>query len=195
MAKPRQETGAAMRMLSELPLEQTCLGFRVTRADLARMLGCSRAYVTSLVEKGIIPVERNGRINPDTAVRALLRQQPTGGRLKYLVQIRAEIDEAHAARQAAEERASSLAEEGERLRDLLRPIVRELLEASARLDHLTEELGPLLTDDELERALDAAFERACRATDADLLAHLDDDIADMLPELLPELVEEEDSSE
>ena len=90
------------------------MGFRITRADLAKLLGCSRAYVTELVDKGVVPIERNGRIDPDRAVRELLRRQPNGGRLRFLIGIRHEIDEAHTradqAQAAAAQATQSLAE-------------------------------------------------------------------------------------
>ncbi|NVZ09526.1 hypothetical protein HW932_09645 [Allochromatium humboldtianum] len=180
-------------MLASLPLEQTGLGFRITRADLAKLLGCSRAYVTELVDKGVVPIERNGRIDPDRAVRELLRRQPNGGRLRFLVSIRHEIDEAHARAQQAQEAATQATTSLAELRKLITPLTRALLESERRLDLLLEELDPVLGesyDDEISNSLDSAFTRAASTSNAGLFEHLvesDEALAALVAAVRPDL--------
>jgi len=140
-----------------------------------------------MVARGEIPTAPNGRIDPSAAFAELLRRDPGQHRLKVLREVRARIDDAEQRAQAAEERASSLAMKAGRLRELARALVRELLEASARLDHLVDELGSVLTDAEVERALEIAHDLASRATETDLLAHVDEELEELLRELREEV--------
>ena len=194
MARPEQKTGSTSAMLSTLPLEQTGLGFRVTRADLAKLLGCSRAYVTELVDKGVIPIERNGRIDPDRAVRELLRRQPNGGRLRFLVSIRHEIDEARTRADLAQATAAKASRSLAQLRGHVVTVTRKLMEAERRIDALVEEFEFLLDDesreDEVLDALDRAFTRAASTSDAALFEHLvesDEELAALVAAIRPDL--------
>lgn len=194
MARPEQKTGSASKMLASLPLEQTGLGFRVTRADLAKLLGCSRAYVTELVDKGIIPIEKNGRIDPDRAVRELLRRQPNGGRLRFLIGIRHEIDEARARADQAQAAAAKASRILAQLRGHVVTMTRKLMEAERRIDVLVEEIELMLDDEtqneEIMDALDRAFTRAASTSDAALFEHLiesDEELAAMVADLRPDL--------
>ncbi|MTW22803.1 hypothetical protein [Allochromatium palmeri] len=193
MARPEQKNGAASKMLAALPIEQTGLGFRVSRADMARMIGASRSYITELVGKGIIPIEKNGRIDPDRAVRELLRRQPNGGRLRFLIDVRREIDEANTradqAQAAAAQATNSLAD----LRAHIVTVTRKLMESERRIDVLIEEIELMLDDARDEEVMDAlgrAFDRAASSSDDALIEHLtdaDEDLAALIIGLRPDL--------
>lgn len=53
--------------------EQMLAGIRVTRAQFARMMGCSRQAVTEWVRAGRVTVGTDGRFDPRKAVADLLR--------------------------------------------------------------------------------------------------------------------------
>ena len=180
MAVPIQKTGAQTSMLSSLAIQETGLGFRLKQADFAKLLGCSRAYVCELIQKGIIPTERGGKIDPDRAVTSLLKRQPNASRLRFLVQIRTEIDEARSAAAAA--RADL-----EAAQRLITRLTRSLLEAERRFDLL---VAGLPDDEFIELLIDSAFDQSRAATDNELLAALaDSDTAALIaiarPDLMP----------
>lgn len=65
--------------------ESLCAGIRVTRAQFARMMGCSRQAVTDWVRAGRLTVGADGRFDPAKAVASLLRSgDPSRLRAKVL---------------------------------------------------------------------------------------------------------------
>ena len=201
MAAPVQKPGEHRRLLTDLPLDLSEIPIRLTQADTARLLGCSRAWISGLVSRGTIPTRAGGKIDPSEAVAALLRADPDQHRLKALVEIRARIDDAEAraakahsiadqAQVAAAQATRSLAE----LRGHIVTVTRKLMEAERRIDVLVEEFEFLLDDEtrdeELMTALERAFDRAAAATDGALFEHLvesDEDLAALVAAIRPDL--------
>lgn len=72
--------------------EQMLAGIRVTRAQFARMMGCSRQAVTEWVNAGRLTVGADGRFDPCKAVADLLRTgDPARLRAKVLQPLVAEL--------------------------------------------------------------------------------------------------------
>lgn len=67
-------------------------GIRVTRAEFAKMMGCSRQAVTDWVQAGRIAVGADGRFDPRQAVTSLLRTgDPSRIRAKVLEPLTREL--------------------------------------------------------------------------------------------------------
>lgn len=67
-------------------------GIRVTRAEFAKMMGCSRQAVTDWVQAGRIAVGADGRFDPRQAVSSLLRTgNPSRIRAKVLEPLTSEL--------------------------------------------------------------------------------------------------------
>ncbi len=72
--------------------DELVAGIRVTRAQFAKMMGCSRQAVTEWVRAGRLTVGPDGRFDPRTAVASLLRTgDPARLRAKVLQPLAAEL--------------------------------------------------------------------------------------------------------
>ena len=72
--------------------DELVAGIRVTRAQFAKMMGCSRQAVTEWVRAGRLTVGPDGRFDPRTAVASLLRTgDPARLRARVLQPLAAEL--------------------------------------------------------------------------------------------------------
>jgi hypothetical protein len=79
---------------ASLPLnsDEPTAGIRVTRAQFAKMMGCSRQAVTEWVRAGRLTVGSDGRFDPRAAVASLLRTgDPARLRARVLQPLAAEL--------------------------------------------------------------------------------------------------------
>jgi hypothetical protein len=158
---------------------------RLTQSDTARLLGCSRQHISTLVKSGRVPCFPDGRLDPSAVVSALLQGDPATVRLKALVDIRRRIEDAEArAHDATGERdrmAERLAELAGGFRELARRYVeseswlnrfRDRLDADAEIgcEFLTEELLDLAFDAAAHEVLGAPLSELCKGLDPDVLA-------------------------
>lgn len=191
MPIPTPKPGAQTQALSELPLDHEALGVRLTQADFARLIGCTRAHVSGLVSRRIIPTRPGGRIEPNEAVAALLRRDPDQNRLKVLVDIRRQLDDAEHRALTASEQAARLRQELQVCDAARKQLERAALEAEYAFDLLINGLAELVaTDDPLQlafdKAIDFALDTSESATDQELRAAKASKYAEpILPEAAP----------
>lgn len=162
-------------MLPFDPGEIDRFGIRVTRAEFARLLGCSKQAVGEWVTAGKITLGADGRLDPRQAVAQLLRNSdPARLRARVLaplvrdvVALQRRIAELEARLTAAEERAEFCEAEAAEAAHLRGRV--------AYLDHFATNAGDYL--DELQRLVREreAELRATAGTEAwtDLLDQLD----------------------
>lgn len=169
--------------------------FRLRPADVARLLGVTRARVSQLTRSGRITRFPDGSIDPNRAAAELIRCDPVGARSKILVGIReAELDaqarmfDALVQRDAMASERDRLAAERDNLAAELAD-VREVLRAVARawlsseywlnaLDTITRARAASApqTAEDLDAAFDQAGDAALGASLAELSARADPDL-------------------
>jgi len=188
MATPVPKPGAMSRALTQLPLDLSELPVRLTQADFARLIGCSRAHVSGLVSRQVIPVKPGGKIDPSEAFAALLQRDPDVNRLKVLIDIRRQIDEAKA--EAAE--ARELAAQGQARLDEMEGLAGRLcglaLRESRRFGAMIECLYDLFPNDDDEPLIDRTTERAhgmAEAPDRNPFRLADEDLGRLVVQLQP----------
>lgn len=112
-------------------------GIRVTRAEFAKMMGCSRQAVTDWVQAGRIAVGADGRFDPRQAVTSLLRTgNPSRIRAKVLEPLTRELG-------AMAHRIGELEE--------------QLQAASARITELQSELADVIENADFHEGSAAEF--------------------------------------
>ena len=176
-------------MLGELPIPWDELPIAVRQADLARLLGTSRMWVSELVQRQVIPTRPNGRIDPNAAVAALLKRDASAHRLKVLTSIRRQLDDAEARAVAAEavakQAAARLAAIEADLGRLVALAKRESRWASALID---ETAALLEGNEELNLAFDDVCDRALETASnpqGDPFAGVSEELAELVMRLFP----------
>jgi hypothetical protein len=155
---------------------------RLRPADVARLLGCSRARVSQLVKQGKISAFADGSIDPSRCASELIRSDPKGARSKILTSIRSELDEAQGQAVEALMLRDAMARERDRLaaeladvREVLRSIAHAWLTAEYWLNTLdattrAQAATAAQTATDLEAAFDQAGAAALAAALPELLA-------------------------
>lgn len=179
---------------------------RLRPADLARLMGVSRARVSQLVAQGRITAFPDGSIDPNTAAAELIAHDPKGARSKILTTIRSELDDAtrqaaaaiaernkfatHAATVTAD--SARLAALVNSLRDELRKVARLWLEGEAWLSDFERRIdaaagrGELLTPDMVEAAFNEAGKAAMGASLDSLSRNADPEALESIIQIDPE---------
>lgn len=169
--------------------------FRLRPADVARLLGVTRARVSQLTRSGRISVFPDGSIDPNRCAAELIRADPVGARSKILVGIReAELDaqsrmfDALVQRDAMASERDRLAAERDNIaaaladvREVLRAVVHAWLSAEGWLnlfDTLASDRAATgaLSASELSRAFDEAGDIALATSLSALAAQADPDL-------------------
>lgn len=90
--RDRDPTAAATPMLPFDPQQVTRLGIRVLPAEFARLIGTSKTSVSRWIQRGVITLGSDGRLDPREAVRQLLRNSdPARLRSKVLAPLVGEV--------------------------------------------------------------------------------------------------------
>ena len=141
--------------------EEIRAGIRVTRAEFARMMGCSRQAVTDWVKSGRLTVGPDGRFDPRQAVASLLRTgDPARIRAKVLEPLvrdiglrERRIHELEAL--LSESRENAMFHEGaaSELLELFSTLKEQIAEKWAELRMLPADLGLSVFLDWLDHAL------------------------------------------
>lgn len=168
---------------------------RLTQSDTARLLGCSRQHISTLVKSGRVPCFPDGRLDPNAVVSTLLQGDPATVRMKALTDIRRRIEDAEArAHDAIGERdrmAGHLAE----LIGGFRVVVRRWAEAEQWLNRFRGRLDDeaamgveFISEEMLDSAFDGASNEVIGAPLHALCAGLDPDVLALIGRLDPESV-------
>lgn len=153
---------------------------RLRPADMAKLLGYSRARVSQLVKAGTISTFANGSLDPSKCVAELIRADPTGTRFRVLSGIRAQLDQAEGQAVTALLLRDEMAAERDRIaaelddvRDVLREVAQVWLTEArwlAALDSLTCNIAAGAFDQAAEIALGATLGELLTTADPELIA-------------------------
>lgn len=142
------------------PAEMDRSGLRLTRAEFARFLGCSKQAVGEWVTAGKITLGADGRLDPRQAVAQLLRNSdPARLRAKVLAPLVRDLG-THQRRIAELEARLAAAEERAEFCEAEAAEAAELRDRAAYLEHFAENAGAYLD----------AFQRLVSEREADLRA-------------------------